>query len=131
MAAIGLTSVIRRAFVTLAIFAAGFCIVGSQIASNALTATFYLTAIRSTGVGRALGIGRIGSIIGSLIGGAAACPATCDTQPLFALDAIPAPDRRRRSAFASPLRDGAEHSRPPQRQPLVAGARSCSRPSRC
>ncbi len=57
------------ALVTLAIFCAGFCIVGGQIASNALTATYYPTAMRSTGVGWALGIGRVGSIVGPLVGG--------------------------------------------------------------
>ena len=56
--------------VTLAIFAAGFCIVGGQIAANALAAAFYPTAVRATGVGWALGIGRVGSIIGPLVGGA-------------------------------------------------------------
>jgi AAHS family 4-hydroxybenzoate transporter-like MFS transporter len=54
----------------MAIFAAGFCIVGGQIAANALAATFYPTAVRATGVGWALGIGRVGSIIGPLVGGA-------------------------------------------------------------
>jgi AAHS family 4-hydroxybenzoate transporter-like MFS transporter len=58
------------ALVTLAIFAAGFCIVGGQIAANALAATFYPTSVRATGVGWALGIGRVGSIIGPLVGGA-------------------------------------------------------------
>src|SRR6266851_3226471 len=57
-------------FVTLAIFAAGFCIVGGQIAANALAAGFYPTSVRATGVGWALGIGRVGSIVGPLIGGA-------------------------------------------------------------
>ena len=57
-------------FVTMAIFAAGFCIVGGQIAANALAAGFYPTSVRSTGVGWALGIGRVGSIIGPLVGGA-------------------------------------------------------------
>jgi AAHS family 4-hydroxybenzoate transporter-like MFS transporter len=57
-------------FVTMAIFVAGFCMVGGQIAANALAATFYPTSIRSTGVGWALGIGRVGSIIGPLVGGA-------------------------------------------------------------
>jgi MFS transporter, AAHS family, 4-hydroxybenzoate transporter len=56
-------------FVTMAIFAAGFCMVGGQIAANALAATFYPTSIRATGVGWALGIGRVGSIIGPLVGG--------------------------------------------------------------
>src|SRR6478672_12032917 len=57
-------------FVTMAIFAAGFCTVGGQIAANALAAGFYPTSVRSTGVGWALGIGRVGSIIGPLVGGA-------------------------------------------------------------
>ena len=56
-------------FVTMAIFAAGFCIVGGQIAANALAAAFYPTSIRATGVGWALGIGRVGSIVGPLAGG--------------------------------------------------------------
>ena len=58
------------ALVTAAIFAAGFCIVGGQIAANALAAGFYPTSVRATGVGWALGIGRIGSIVGPLVGGA-------------------------------------------------------------
>jgi AAHS family 4-hydroxybenzoate transporter-like MFS transporter len=53
----------------LAIFVAGFCVIGGQIAANALTAAFYPTAVRATGVGWALGIGRVGSIIGPLVGG--------------------------------------------------------------
>jgi AAHS family 4-hydroxybenzoate transporter-like MFS transporter len=57
-------------FVTMAIFAAGFCIVGGQIAANALAATYYPTSVRATGVGWALGIGRVGSIVGPLVGGA-------------------------------------------------------------
>jgi AAHS family 4-hydroxybenzoate transporter-like MFS transporter len=57
-------------FVTMAIFAAGFCIVGGQIAANALAANFYPTSIRATGVGWALGIGRVGSIVGPLVAGA-------------------------------------------------------------
>jgi MFS transporter, AAHS family, 4-hydroxybenzoate transporter len=57
-------------FVSIAIFAAGFCIVGGQIAANALAAGFYPTAVRATGVGWALGIGRVGSIVGPLVGGA-------------------------------------------------------------
>jgi AAHS family 4-hydroxybenzoate transporter-like MFS transporter len=55
--------------VSIAIFAAGFCVVGGQIAANALAAAFYPTSVRSSGVGWALGIGRIGSIIGPLVGG--------------------------------------------------------------
>jgi MFS transporter, AAHS family, 4-hydroxybenzoate transporter len=53
----------------LTIACAGLGIIGGQNASHALTAEFYPTRIRSTGVGWALGIGRIGSIVGPLIGG--------------------------------------------------------------
>ncbi len=49
--------------------AAGFCIVGGQTASNALAADYYPTSIRSTGVGWCLGIGRIGAIVGPILGG--------------------------------------------------------------
>jgi AAHS family 4-hydroxybenzoate transporter-like MFS transporter len=56
-------------FVTVAIFVAGFCIVGGQNSSNALSAALYPTSVRATGVGWALGVGRIGSIVGPLIGG--------------------------------------------------------------
>jgi AAHS family 4-hydroxybenzoate transporter-like MFS transporter len=57
------------ALVTMAIFVAGFCIVGGQIAANALAAGFYPTSVRASGVGWALGIGRVGSIVGPLVGG--------------------------------------------------------------
>jgi MFS transporter, AAHS family, 4-hydroxybenzoate transporter len=49
---------------------AGAVVVGGQIAMNAVTSSFYPAAIRATGVGWALGIGRIGSIAGPLVGGA-------------------------------------------------------------
>ena len=51
------------------VFATGFCVVGAQIGANALAALYYPTFIRSTGVGWALGIGRIGSIVGPVVGG--------------------------------------------------------------
>jgi MFS transporter, AAHS family, 4-hydroxybenzoate transporter len=51
------------------VLAAGFCTGGGQTAANALTAEFYPTAMRSTGVGWALGIGRIGSVVGPTLGG--------------------------------------------------------------
>ncbi len=52
-----------------AVIVAGFCIVGGQPAVNALAGTFYPTTLRSTGIGWALGIGRIGSVVGPVIGG--------------------------------------------------------------
>jgi MFS transporter, AAHS family, 4-hydroxybenzoate transporter len=50
-------------------FALGFMIIGAQGGLNALAASFYPTSMRSTGVGWALGVGRIGSIVGPLLGG--------------------------------------------------------------
>jgi len=51
-------------------FFAGFCVSGGQKSVIALTAIFYPAPIRSTGVGWALGIGRIGGIAGPLLIGA-------------------------------------------------------------
>ncbi len=52
-----------------AIFAAGFFIVGSQNALNAVPTLLYPTVMRSTGTGWTTGIGRVGSIIGPVLGG--------------------------------------------------------------
>jgi MFS transporter, AAHS family, 4-hydroxybenzoate transporter len=99
-------------------FAAGFCIVGGQNAMNALASIMYPTYIRSTGVGWALGIGRIGTIVGASVGGAllasglpiptvfvmAALPALCTAAATVALSRA---ERRRQvatgeSAYAKP-----------------------------
>ncbi len=50
-------------------FGTGLTIIGAQGGLNALAARFYPVSVRSTGVGWALGVGRIGSIVGPLIGG--------------------------------------------------------------
>jgi AAHS family 4-hydroxybenzoate transporter-like MFS transporter len=50
-------------------FLLGCLVQGAQAGLNALSATFYPTQIRSTGVGCALGVGRLGSIIGPILGG--------------------------------------------------------------
>jgi AAHS family 4-hydroxybenzoate transporter-like MFS transporter len=50
-------------------FLLGFLVIGAQAGLNALAANFYPTSIRSTGVGWALGIGRIGSILGPILAG--------------------------------------------------------------
>jgi MFS transporter, AAHS family, 4-hydroxybenzoate transporter len=88
VAAIGFSSH-STALATLAIFCAGFCIVGGQTASNALAATYYPTGVRSTGIGWALGIGRVGSIVGPLLGGVL-LSFHWGTQPLFVAAAVPA-----------------------------------------
>jgi AAHS family 4-hydroxybenzoate transporter-like MFS transporter len=53
----------------LAIFLGGLCIIGGQPALNTLAASYYPTALRSTGVGFCLGLGRAGSIAGPVVGG--------------------------------------------------------------
>jgi AAHS family 4-hydroxybenzoate transporter-like MFS transporter len=50
-------------------FTVGFMTIGAQGGLNALAASFYPTSMRSTGVGWALGVGRLGSIVGPLLGG--------------------------------------------------------------
>jgi AAHS family 4-hydroxybenzoate transporter-like MFS transporter len=50
-------------------FLLGLLVIGAQAGLNVLAAQFYPTFIRSTGVGWALGMGRIGSIAGPLIAG--------------------------------------------------------------
>lgn len=54
----------------LAVFFAGFCVSGSQVGANALSAAFYPTDCRATGVSWANGVGRMGSVVGSVAGGA-------------------------------------------------------------
>lgn len=51
------------------VFLAGLFLLGGQVGLNALAGTVYPTFIRSTGAGWALGIGRVGSILGPAIGG--------------------------------------------------------------
>lgn len=51
------------------VFIAGWCIVGAQPGVNTLSASYYPTYLRATGVGAGLGVGRIGAIVGPLIGG--------------------------------------------------------------
>jgi AAHS family 4-hydroxybenzoate transporter-like MFS transporter len=67
---------------------AGFGIIGGQSATNALAAISYPTQIRSTGVGWATGIGRIGSIIGPTLAGVIV-QATGSTESIFFLAVIP------------------------------------------
>jgi MFS transporter, AAHS family, 4-hydroxybenzoate transporter len=50
-------------------FLSGMTIIGCQNWNNGLASTFYPTAIRSTGVGYANAVGRIGSIVGPTVGG--------------------------------------------------------------
>jgi AAHS family 4-hydroxybenzoate transporter-like MFS transporter len=70
-------------------FVLGVTVQGAQAGINALSAMYYPTVIRSTGVGWALGIGRIGSIIGPFIGGLMLA-AKWTPQQIFMAGAVPA-----------------------------------------
>lgn len=59
----------NTAMLIAAVFGAGFFVSGGQVGANALAAGFYPTASRATGVSWAAGIGRIGSVLGSMAGG--------------------------------------------------------------
>lgn len=52
-----------------AVFIAGWAVPGGQPGVNAFAAVYYPTWLRSTSIGWGLGIGRIGAIIGPVIGG--------------------------------------------------------------
>jgi AAHS family 4-hydroxybenzoate transporter-like MFS transporter len=67
-----------------ATFLAGALSIGAQMCTVALCATFYETSLRVTGVGWAIGMGRIGSIVGPVLGGVLLA-AGMAPQSLFAL----------------------------------------------
>jgi len=52
------------------IFAAGCGVFGAQLNLSAITATYYPLAIRGTGIGWGMGMGRFGSVVGPTVGGA-------------------------------------------------------------
>ena len=47
----------------------GFCTLGTQFGINAVSAIIYPTPLRSTGSGACFGVGRVGAILGPVIGG--------------------------------------------------------------
>lgn len=63
------TAVHALPWLLVVVFVGGFCVVGGQPAVNALAGHYYPTALRSAGIGWSLGVGRIGSVIGPLVGG--------------------------------------------------------------
>ena len=70
MAVIGIAVKSSVPLLFVAIFFAGFCVVGGQSGVNAMGAYCYPTAMRTTGMGWANGIGRFGSVAGPIVGGA-------------------------------------------------------------
>jgi MFS transporter, AAHS family, 4-hydroxybenzoate transporter len=86
------------------VFVTGMCLIGGQMALNGVSGTFYPTYIRSTGTGWANGVGRIGSILGPVLGGVlisfnlptsellifAAVPALCCAGAVYLMGRAPA-----------------------------------------
>lgn len=87
------------------VFITGICLIGGQTGLNGVSGTFYPTYIRSTGTGWAFGVGRVGSILGPVLGGAlisfnlpisilftcAAVPALCCAGATYSLGKVPVP----------------------------------------
>jgi AAHS family 4-hydroxybenzoate transporter-like MFS transporter len=89
IAAIGFTAAVSIPLTLVAVLGAGFGVIGGQTAANALSAITYPTQIRSTGVGWALGIGRVGSIVGPALAGVL-IGMEIPLRALFLLSAAPA-----------------------------------------
>lgn len=87
VASLGILSVSGYALVPF-VFIAGMFVLGGQIGLNAVAGTVYPTYIRTTGAGWALGVGRIGSISGPIIGGHLIA-AGFSRPVLFLLTAVP------------------------------------------
>ena len=74
---------------TLGVAACGFCLIGLQAALNGTAGLAYPTAARSKGVGMALGVGRIGSVVGPLVGGQMVAAGVSSARDLFLLPLAP------------------------------------------
>ena len=77
------------ALLVFAIFGAGFGVAGAQVGLNALAAGHYHTASRATGVSWANGVGRSGSVVGSMVGGVL-LSLGWDLPTIFTVAAVPA-----------------------------------------
>jgi AAHS family 4-hydroxybenzoate transporter-like MFS transporter len=72
----------------LIIFFGGFFTLGIQLGINAICAMIYPTVVRSSGAGWAIGIGRVGSIVGPVFGGMLIA-ASLSIENLYLVGAIP------------------------------------------
>jgi AAHS family 4-hydroxybenzoate transporter-like MFS transporter len=68
VASIGYAGLTSTTALAVATFFAGFCVLGIQTGINVVGALVYPTSLRANGSGWELGIGRIGSIVGPLLG---------------------------------------------------------------
>jgi AAHS family 4-hydroxybenzoate transporter-like MFS transporter len=68
---------------------AGFFVTGTQNAINGAGSASYAADIRSSGLGWALGVGRLGSVAGPLVGSLAVLLGMKEAHYLFALPLLP------------------------------------------
>ncbi|MBV9262382.1 MAG: MFS transporter [Pseudolabrys sp.] len=68
VASIGYAGVTSTTALAIATFFAGFCVLGIQTGINVVGALVYPTSLRANGSGWELGIGRVGSIVGPMLG---------------------------------------------------------------
>jgi len=86
--ALGQVSLASTATLMLVVFLAGFCVLGLQFGLNAASAMIYPTSVRSNGSGWAFGVGRVGSVVGPIVGGVLIGMKT-PLQDLFLWAAVP------------------------------------------
>jgi MFS transporter, AAHS family, 4-hydroxybenzoate transporter len=67
--ALGFVGLSSTAALMVVVFLAGFCVLGLQFGLNAASAMIYPTSVRSNGSGWAFGVGRVGSVVGPILGG--------------------------------------------------------------
>ena len=70
-------------------FLTGFSVVGASFCMGALAASYYPSAVRATGVGMGLGIGRVGSIASPILAGSALAAGWSNEQ-IFMAALVPA-----------------------------------------
>ena len=86
VASIGYAGASSTTALAVATFLAGFCVLGIQTGINVAGALIYPTSLRANGSGWELGVGRIGSIVGPLLG---ALLIGLPVQHLYAWSALP------------------------------------------
>ena len=86
VASIGYAGMLSQTALLVATFFAGFLVLGIQTGINAIGALIYPTSLRANGSGWQLGIGRIGSIVGPLVG---ALLIGLPVQNLYLVSALP------------------------------------------
>lgn len=77
------------ALTSMVTFLTGFSVVGASFCMGALAASYYPSAVRATGVGMGLGIGRVGSIASPILAGSVLAAGWSNSQ-IFAAAIVPA-----------------------------------------